>query len=48
MQVLFNIKPKLTLFDYIEGRNTISEVTSPTNFNNIFLVAGKSGYQYTS
>ena len=48
MQVLFDIRPKLTLFDYIEGRNTISEVTSATNFNNVFLIAGKSGYQYSS
>ncbi len=48
MQVLFDIKPKLTLFDYIEGRNTINEVTSSTSFNNVSLIAGKSGYQYTS
>ena len=48
MQVLFDIRPKLTLFDYIEGRNTITEVTSNTGFNNVSLIAGKSGYQYTS
>ena len=48
MQVLFDIKPKLTLFDYIEGRNTITEVTSITSFNNVFLIPGKSGYQYTN
>ncbi|MGB6327617.1 MAG: AAA family ATPase [Halarcobacter sp.] len=48
MQVLFDIRPKLTLFDYIEGRNTISEVTSNTNFKNVSLVAGKSGYQYSN
>ncbi len=46
MQVLFDMKPKLTLFDYIEGRNTITEVISETKFANISLVAGKSGYQY--
>ena len=48
MQVLFDLKPKLTLFDYIEGRNTISEVISQTKFNNISLIAGKSGYQYAN
>jgi flagellar biosynthesis protein FlhG len=48
MQVLFDLKPKLTLFDYIEGRNTISEVISETKFNNISLIAGKSGYQYAN
>ena len=48
MQVLFDIKPRLTLFDYIEGRNTITEVTCNTNFKNVFLIAGKSGYQYTN
>jgi len=48
MQVLFDIKPKLTIFDYIEGRNTINEVISDTSFNNVALIAGKSGYQYTN
>ena len=48
MQVLFDIRPKQTLFDYIEGRNTITEVTVKTNFENISLIAGKSGYQYAS
>jgi len=46
MQVLFNIKPKNTLFDYMEGRNTITEILTNTNFNNISLVAGKSAYKY--
>lgn len=48
MQVLFDIRPKLTLFDYIEGRNTIDEVISETSFKNVSLVPGKSGYQYSS
>lgn len=48
LQVLFDLKPKFTLFDYIEGRNTISEVTTSTNFKNLSLIAGKSGYQYAS
>ncbi len=48
MQVLFDIRPRLSLFDYIEGRNTIDEVITKTPFNNISLIAGKSGYQYSS
>jgi flagellar biosynthesis protein FlhG len=48
MQVLFDIRPKLTLFDYIEGRNTINEVITQTSFENISLIAGKSGYQYAN
>ncbi|RXI35044.1 ATP-binding protein, partial [Arcobacter cloacae] len=48
MQVLFDIKPRYSLFDYIEGRNTIEEVISPTAYENISLIAGKSGYQYSS
>ena len=48
MQVHFDIRPKLSLFDYIEGRSTIEEVISSTAFENISLIAGKSGYQYSS
>jgi len=48
MQVHFDIRPKLSLFDYIEGRSTIEEVISSTAFANISLIAGKSGYQYSS
>ena len=47
MQVLFDLKPNLTLFDYIEGRSTISEVITETSYENISLIAGKSGFQYT-
>ena len=48
MQVLFDLKPKLSLFDYVEGRNTINEVISHTKFENISLIAGKSGYKYAN
>ncbi len=48
MQVLFDLRPQYTLFDYIEGRNTIGEVTTQTNYKNISLIAGKSGYQYVN
>lgn len=48
LQVLFNIKPKYTLFDYIEGNKTLEEVILQTQNNNLFLLAGKSGYQYSN
>lgn len=48
LQVLFDIRPKNTLFDYIEGLKTLEEVTSKTSHENIHLIAGKSGYQYAS
>ncbi|XPV69276.1 MAG: AAA family ATPase [Halarcobacter sp.] len=48
MQVLFDVRPKLTLFDYVEGRSTITEVITQTAFDNISLIAGKSGYQYVN
>ncbi|AXH15753.1 AAA family ATPase [Malaciobacter mytili] len=48
MQVLFDIKPKFTLFDYIEGKITIEEALLQTSYKNLFLVAGKSGYQYAN
>ena len=48
MQVLFDLKPRYTLFDYIEGRNTITEIITQTSYKNISLIAGKSGYQYAN
>ncbi len=48
MQVLFDLKPTFTIYDYIEGRNTITEVITPTKFDNISLIAGKSGYRYAN
>ncbi|AXX87959.1 AAA family ATPase [Malaciobacter marinus] len=48
MQVLFDMKPRYTLFDYIEGKVTIDEVLLQTAYKNISLVAGKSGYQYSN
>ncbi len=48
MQVLFNMRPNITFFDYIEGRAKLNEVLLPTPYENITLVAGKSGFQYSS
>ena len=48
MQVLFDIKPKYTFFDYIDGNKSINDVISQTSYENISLLAGKSGYQYSN
>jgi flagellar biosynthesis protein FlhG len=48
MQVLFNIKPQSSFFDYIDGIKTLDEVILKTPYPNVSLIAGKSGYQYTS
>lgn len=47
MQVIFNMKPEVTLFDYIKGRVNLKEVILKTPYDNLYLVAGKSGYEYT-
>lgn len=48
LQVLFNMKPRYTLFDYIDGVKTLEEVVLKTDYDNLYLVAGKSGYQYSN
>jgi len=48
MQVLFNMRPALTLFDYIEGHVKLDDVLLQTPYENITLVAGKSGFQYSN
>ena len=48
MQVLFDIKPQNTLFEYIDGTKTLDEVITPTIYSNVYLIAGRSGYQYSS
>ncbi len=48
MQVLLNLRPKVTLFDYIDGMRTIDEVILKTSYENLYLIAGKSGYEYSN
>jgi len=48
LQVLFDIRPKYTFFDYIEGRATLDEVLLKTKFQNVHLLAGKNDYRYSS
>ncbi|RXJ83064.1 P-loop NTPase [Arcobacter cloacae] len=47
MQVLFDVKPQNSFFEYIDGTRTLDEVITKTNYSNISLIAGKSGFQYT-
>lgn len=46
MQILFNMKPKVTIYDYIENGIKLSDILLPTSYNNITLVAGKSGHSF--
>ena len=48
LQVLFNMKPTKTFFDYFDGNATINEILLSTGNKNITLIAGQSGYQYTN
>ncbi|MGB3751475.1 MAG: P-loop NTPase [Arcobacteraceae bacterium] len=47
LQVLFNLKPKKTFFDYLEGTCSLDKILLKTSYHNITLIAGKSGYQYS-
>ena len=47
LQVMFNLKPKKTLFDYLEGECSLNDILLTTSYHNITLIAGKSGYQYS-
>jgi len=45
-QVIFNIKPQYTSYDYIQGTCDLEDILIPTEYADITLIAGKSGYQY--
>jgi flagellar biosynthesis protein FlhG len=46
LQVLFNVKPKKTYFDYFNGDTKIGEILTKTPYENITLIAGRSGHKY--
>ena len=48
MQVLFDVKPTKTFYDYMDGSAILDDIVTDTKYNNISLIAGKSGYQYSS
>jgi len=47
LQVIFNIKPQKTFFDYTDGACSLEEIFLDTAYKNVTLIAGKSGYQYS-
>ncbi len=46
MQILFNMKPNVSFYDYLEKGIPLEDVILETEYKNISLCAGKSGYQY--
>ena len=47
-QVIFDLKPKYSFVDYLDGYCDIEKILTPTQYKNITLIAGKSGYQYSN
>ena len=46
LQVLLDVKPEKSFFDYFNGESKINDILTPTKYNNITLIAGKSGHEY--
>ena len=46
MQILFNLKPTVSFYEYIEKGFPLEDVILDTEYKNVSLCAGKSGYQY--
>jgi flagellar biosynthesis protein FlhG len=46
LQVLYDIKPKHTMYDFIEANAELKDVILETKYENLSLIAGKSGYKY--
>lgn len=47
MHILLDIKPKYTLYDYLHNRSSLEDIILKTKYDNVMLVAGKSGHQYS-
>jgi flagellar biosynthesis protein FlhG len=48
MQVLLNVKPEFTLYDYIDNKINLDKLYTSIIDNDLVLVAGKSGLQYNN
>lgn len=48
MQVLFNVRPVHTIFDYIEAKVELNQVIMETPYYNVYLLPGKSGFSYSN
>jgi flagellar biosynthesis protein FlhG len=48
LQVIFDLKPKKTIFDYLNGTVAIEDILLETQYFNIHLMAGSSGHEQLS
>ncbi len=48
MQVLLNLKPEKTISDYVNAQEDLENIILQTQYTNLFLIAGNSGYQYAN
>ena len=48
LQVLFDVKPRNSFFDYIEGKSRLEDTITKTSYENIYLFAGISSFEYSS
>jgi flagellar biosynthesis protein FlhG len=48
MQVLLNVKPVYTIFDFIDAKASLNDIIMPTPYYNLWLLAGKSGFKYSN
>ena len=46
MQILFDIRPAYTINDYLQNNIDLNKILLQTQYNNISLVAGKSGHDF--
>jgi len=46
MQILFDMKPKYTLYDYIEKKVSLNDILIKTKYDNITLIPSKSGHNF--
>jgi flagellar biosynthesis protein FlhG len=46
LQIMFDVKPQYSFFDYVEGRIPLRGIFTETQYNGITLIAGASGHQY--
>lgn len=46
LQILFDLKPKYTLNDYVENKVSLEDILLDTQYQNVTLIAGKSGHNY--
>ena len=48
LQIFLDIKPQFSFYDYIDKKVSLKEVLIKTQYKNIDLCAGKSGYKYSN